>query len=66
MPNIPERSAAFDVTFEPEEFLAKVNSGRRLFAPDQREELQILYREALSAMPIQPGLDQDRKIKPIF
>jgi hypothetical protein len=64
MPNVPERSAAFDVTFEPEEYLAKVSSGGRLFAPDQREELQILYREALSAMPIQPGLDQDRKIKP--
>ena len=64
MPNVPESTAAFDVTFEPEEYLAKVSSGGRLFAPDQREELQILYREALSAMPIQPGLDQDRKIKP--
>jgi hypothetical protein len=64
MPNVPEQSATFDVTFEPEEYLAKVSSGVRLFAPDQREELQILYREALSAMPIQPGLDQDRKIKP--
>ncbi|HEV8327575.1 MAG TPA: hypothetical protein VGQ08_08830 [Nitrospiraceae bacterium] len=64
MPNVPERSAAFDVTFEPEEYLAKVSSSGRLFAPDQREELQILYREALLAMPIQPGLDQGRKIKP--
>ena len=57
MPNVPESTAEFDVTFEPEEYLANVRSGGRLFAPDQREELQILYREALSAMPIQPGLD---------
>jgi len=64
MPNVPERPAAFDLTFEPEEHLAKVSSGGRLFAPDQREELQILYREALSAIPIQPGLDQGRMIKP--
>lgn len=64
MPNVPESTAAFDVTFEPEEYLVKVRSSGRLFAPDQREELQILYREALSAMPIQPGLDQGRKIKP--
>jgi hypothetical protein len=63
MPNVPESTAEFDVTFEPEEYLAKVSSDGRLFAPDQREELQILYREALSTMPIQPGLDQDRKIK---
>ena len=63
MPNVPEQSAAFDATFEPKEYLAQVRSGGSLFAPDQQEELQILYREALSAMPIQPGLDQDRTIK---
>ncbi|WHZ14132.1 MAG: hypothetical protein OJF52_000967 [Nitrospira sp.] len=58
MPNVPEVSPEFDVTFEPEEFLAKVSSIGRLFAPDQREELQIRYREALSSMPIQPGLER--------
>src|SRR5262249_44628641 len=41
MPNVPERSSAFDVTFEPEDYLIKVKSGGKLFAPDQREELQI-------------------------
>lgn len=51
MPNVPEASAAFDVIFEPEEYLAKVISAGRIFAPDQREELQIRYREALSVMP---------------
>ena len=58
LPNILEASAAHDVTFEPEEFLVKVSSGGRLFAPDQREEIQIRYREALSSMPVQPGLDR--------
>lgn len=62
MPNVPEASAAFDVTFEPEEFLAKVSSAGRLFAPDQREELQIRYREALSSMPVQPGLDRGKEL----
>lgn len=41
MPNVPEASAAFDVTFEPEEYLVKVSSTARFWAPDQREELQI-------------------------
>jgi hypothetical protein len=64
MPNVPEASAAFDVTFEPEEYLAKVRSAGRLFAPDQLEELQIRYREALTSMPVQPGLNRDGKILP--
>lgn len=64
MPIILERSAALDVSFEPEKFLAKSSFGRRLFASAQRKDLQILYREALSAMPIQPGLDQNRMVKP--
>lgn len=62
MPNVPEASAAFDAIFEPEEYLAKATSAGRLFAPDQREELQIRYREALASMPIQPGLEQNEKI----
>lgn len=60
MPNVPERSAAFDATFEPEEYLVTVRSGGRLFAPNQQEELQIKYREALAAMPIYPGLEPPR------
>ena len=64
MPNVPERSAAFDATFEPEEYLAKVISGGRLFAPDQREELHIRYREALTALPVYPGLEQGRQRRP--
>ena len=62
MPNVPEASPEFDVTFEPEEYLAMVRSGGSLFAPDQREELQIRYREALSTLPIFPGLEPRQKI----
>lgn len=64
MPNVPEVSPDFDVTFEPEEYLVKVSSGGRLFAPDQREDLQIRYREALSSMPVQPGLDRGGESPP--
>lgn len=65
MPNVPERSAAFDVTFEPEDYLVKVSSGGRWFAPDQREELQIRYREALAALPVYPGLEPRQQNKPL-
>jgi hypothetical protein len=64
MPNVPEQSAAFDVTFEPEEYLVTVKSGGRLFSPEQREELQIKYREALAALPSYPGLEPQQRIKP--
>ncbi len=64
MPNVPERSPAFDATFEPEDYLVKVSSGGRLFAPDQQEELQIRYREALQALPVQPGLEPRELSKP--
>ena len=64
MPNVPERSPAFDATFEPEEYLVKFRSGGGLFAPDQEEELLIRYREALAAMPAQPGLDRESKPMP--
>ncbi|MGH7429359.1 MAG: hypothetical protein ACREJ4_13540, partial [Candidatus Methylomirabilaceae bacterium] len=50
MPNVPETSAAFDVIFEPEEFLVEVVSTGRWWAPDQREQLQIRYREALARL----------------
>jgi len=64
MPNVPEASPAFDVVFEPEEYLVKVRSGGRLFAPDQREELHISYREALAALPVFPGLEPRQSTKP--
>ncbi len=64
MPNVPERSAAFDAAFEPEDYLAKVSSGGRLFAPDQQEELHIRYREALAALPVYPGLEQGPRLRP--
>ena len=54
LPNIPEASATYDVIFEPEEFLAKSTS-TRFWAPDQREELQIQYQEALAALTVQPA-----------
>ena len=61
MPNVPEVSAPFDVIFEPEEYLVKARSVGRFYAPDQREELQIRYREALSAMPVYPLRDDNKK-----
>ena len=64
MPNVPERSTGFDVTFEPEQYLIKVKSRGNLFAPDQREELQIKYREALAALPTYPGLEPRTQNKP--
>jgi hypothetical protein len=54
MPNVPQVSPEFDVIFEPEEYLDQVKSAGRWFAPDQREELQIRYRDALAAMPVYP------------
>lgn len=61
MPNVPQVSPEFDVIFEPEEYLAKVKSVGRFYAPDQREELQIRYREALSAMPVYPVKEDNKK-----
>ena len=65
MPNVPQQSSGFDVTFEPEEYLVKAESGGKLFSPDQREELQIKYREALAALPTYPGLEPHQPLKPI-
>jgi len=64
LPNVPEASALHDVTFEPGEFLAKTSSKFRFWAPDQREELEIRYREALGSLPVQPGLERDGKKRP--
>lgn len=54
LPNVPEQAPSFGVTFEPEEYVAKARSGWRLFTPDQQEELQIQYREALDALTKSP------------
>ena len=54
MPNVPEQAPAFHATFEPEEYLHTVHSGWRVFTVDQREELQIRYREALDALTKSP------------
>lgn len=64
MPNVPEQSTGFDVTFEPEQYLIKVKSEGSIFAPDQREELQIKYREALAALPTYPGLEPRTETRP--
>ena len=64
MPNVPEQSTGFDVTFEPEEFLINVKSRGNIFAPDQREELQIKYRDALAALPSYPGLEPRTEHRP--
>jgi hypothetical protein len=61
MPNVPEASAAFDVTFEPEKYLVQVSSTARFWAPDQQEELQIRYGEALGSIPAQPGLEKGKR-----
>jgi hypothetical protein len=42
----------------------KVKSAGKLFAPDQREELQIKYREALAALPTYPGLEPRQPSQP--
>jgi len=65
LPNIPEASALYDVTFEPEYYLAKVSSSPRFWAPDQREELQIRYQDALAALPLYPGLEPRQNIQPL-
>lgn len=54
MPDVPEQPAAFNVIFEPEEFVVDVVSGFRWWSAAQEEEVQIRYRKALSAMPGYP------------
>lgn len=64
LPNVPEASALYDVTFEPEDFLAKASSRARFWAPDQREELQIRYQDALAGLTVQPAPERDGKKPP--
>lgn len=54
LPNVSEQAPSFSVIFEPEEYVAKTRSGWQLFSPNQREELQIQYREALDALTKSP------------
>ena len=54
MPDVPEQPAAFNIIFEPEEYLVEVVSGFRWWSAAQQEELQIRYRKALSAMQAHP------------
>jgi hypothetical protein len=51
MPDVPEAPTPFDVTFEPEMYVNKEVSKGSWLAPDQLEELQIYYRDALSELP---------------
>jgi hypothetical protein len=51
MPDVPTAPVPFDVTFEPQDYLVKEVSKGSWWAPDQLEELGVLYREALSVLP---------------
>ena len=64
LPNIPEASALYDVTFEPEEFVVEAISRTRFGTPDQQEELKIRYQEAIAALTVQPGQERDGKKPP--
>jgi hypothetical protein len=61
MPDIPAESGSFDATFEPEQYLVKVRSRGGWFSADQREELLILYQDALPSLPVHP---LEEKAKP--
>jgi len=50
MPDVPEQSGAFKVTFEPEQYLESVRSRGGWFSADQREELSIRYHDALPVL----------------
>jgi hypothetical protein len=52
MPDVPEQSGAFKVTFEPERYLDGVRSRGGWFSAEQREELAIRYRDALPTLPL--------------
>ena len=50
-PDVPQAPTPFTASFEPEEYLAGKASKGSWLAPDQLEELQIRYKDALSALP---------------
>jgi len=64
MPDVPEQSAAFNVTFEPERYLEKVESKGGWFSADQREELRIRYRDALPTLPLHPLEEKTQPVGP--
>lgn len=64
LPNVPEQAPSFNVTFEPEEYLAKVRSGWQWFTTDQHEELQIRYRDALTALLDQSNQNSSGHARP--
>ena len=64
MPDVPEASGSFDATFEPEQYLERVVSGGGWFSTDQREELRILYRQALPVLPSHPLDEKARQLQP--
>lgn len=55
LPDIPEVSGPFNVTFEPEEYLEQVVSASPWFSPEQQEQLEIRFRKALSHAEPSPG-----------
>jgi hypothetical protein len=54
MPDVPEQSAAFNVIFEPEEYLVEVVSAFRWWSAAQEEEVRIRYRKALPVLTPYP------------
>ena len=62
MPNVPERSAAFDATFEPEEYLIKVKSGGNCLLPTNGKNSKSSI--GTLALPTYPGLEPRQPIKP--
>jgi hypothetical protein len=51
MPDVSEGPTPFNVTFEPEMYVNTEVSKGSWLAPDQLEELQIRYRDALNELP---------------
>jgi len=64
MPDIPPTSGSFNATFEPEQYLVKIRSGGGWFSADQREELFIRYRDALSSLPVHPLNEKETPSQP--
>ena len=54
MPDIPEQSGFFKVTFKPKQYVEGVSSRGGWFSADQRQELRIYYRQALHILPTHP------------
>ena len=65
MPDIPAQSGSFQATFEPEQYLEGVSSRGGWFSADQREELRILYRQALPALPTHPLHEKTKPAGPL-